>query len=67
VNALGRHAAAGLAAAALCLGAGAAPALADSIAYVKDGDVWLATPDGARRQQVTHRGSTPTSPSPTTA
>ena len=35
---------------------GAAPALADSIAYVKDGDVWLAAPDGSRTQQVTHTG-----------
>jgi hypothetical protein len=34
----------------------AAPAAADSIAYVKDGDVWLATPDGARQQQVTRTG-----------
>ena len=35
----------------------AAPASADSIAYVKGGDVWLATPDGARQQQVTHTGT----------
>ena len=35
---------------------GAAPALADSIAYVKDGDVWLAAPDGSRTLQVTHTG-----------
>ena len=35
----------------------AAPASADSIAYVKGGDVWLSTPDGARQQQVTHTGS----------
>src|SRR5688500_17785772 len=34
----------------------AAPAAADSIAYVKSGDVWLASPDGARQQQVTHSG-----------
>ena len=34
----------------------AAPASADSIAYVKGGDVWLATPDGARQQQVTRSG-----------
>ena len=34
-----------------------APASADSIAYVQAGDVWLATPDGARRVQVTHTGS----------
>ena len=35
----------------------AAPASADSIAYVKGGDVWLTTPDGARQQQVTHTGT----------
>jgi hypothetical protein len=34
----------------------AAPAAADSIAYVKDGNVWLATPDGARQLQVTTSG-----------
>ena len=34
-----------------------APASADSIAYVQGGDVWLATPDGARKVQVTHTGS----------
>ena len=31
--------------------------LDDGLAYVKDGDVWLATPDGARQQQVTHTGT----------
>ncbi|HEX8207096.1 MAG TPA: hypothetical protein VF587_13630 [Solirubrobacteraceae bacterium] len=34
----------------------AAPASADSIAYVKDGDVWLSTSDGSRQQQVTRTG-----------
>ncbi|MDQ4126144.1 MAG: hypothetical protein M3134_11195, partial [Actinomycetota bacterium] len=34
----------------------AAPAAADSIAYVKEGDVWLASPDGSRQQQVTTTG-----------
>jgi hypothetical protein len=34
----------------------AAPAAADSIAYIQDNDIWLATPDGARKQQVTHTG-----------
>lgn len=34
----------------------AAPALADSIAYVKDGDLWLSTPDGARQYRVTTTG-----------
>jgi hypothetical protein len=46
-----------VAAAALAISlAGAAPASADSIAYVKDGNVWLATPDGSRQQQVTTSG-----------
>jgi hypothetical protein len=35
----------------------AAPAAADSIAYIKDGNVWLATPDGSRQQQVTKTGN----------
>ena len=48
-------------AASLLLGAAlaatiAAPASADSIAYVKDGDVWLSTGDGARQFQVTTTG-----------
>ncbi len=50
-----RPIACGLAAASLLLAA-AAPASADSIAYVKDGNVWLASPDGARQQQVTRTG-----------
>jgi hypothetical protein len=29
---------------------------ADSIAYVKDGNVWLSTPDGSRSYQVTFNG-----------
>ncbi len=33
-----------------------APASADSIAYIQGNDIWLATPDGARKQQVTHTG-----------
>ena len=36
--------------------AAAAAAAADSIAYVKDGDVFLATPDGGRQAGVTHSG-----------
>lgn len=39
---------------ALLLATGAASA--DSIAYVKGGDVWLSTPDGARQYQVTTDG-----------
>src|SRR3954452_10703691 len=34
----------------------AAPAMADSIAYVKDGNVWLSTTDGSRQYQVTTGG-----------
>ena len=45
----------GAAAVVLALAA-AAPAAADSIAYVKDGDVWLATPDGSRQQRITRTG-----------
>jgi hypothetical protein len=45
-----------LAVCAATLGA-VAPASADSIAYVKGGDVWLATPDGSRQQQVTRTGT----------
>ena len=33
-----------------------ASASADSIAYLKEGDVWLATTDGARQFRVTHDG-----------
>ena len=37
--------------------AAAVPAAnADSISYIKGGDVWLTTPDGSRQVQVTHRG-----------
>ncbi|MFA4929525.1 MAG: hypothetical protein WC558_13485 [Patulibacter sp.] len=39
---------------ALLLAAGAASA--DSIAYVKDGNVWLTTTDGSRQYQVTDDG-----------
>ena len=35
----------------------AAPASADSISYIKDGNVWLTTPDGARQFQVTTSGA----------
>jgi hypothetical protein len=40
----------------LCL-AVAAPASASSIAFVRDGDVYLVTPDGAREHRVTSGGS----------
>jgi hypothetical protein len=42
-------------AAVACL-AFAAPAMADSIAYIKDGNVWLSTPDVGRQYQVTFSG-----------
>jgi hypothetical protein len=46
-----------IAAAAAALALACAPAaLADSIAYVKDGNVWLSTSDGARQYQVTYTG-----------
>ena len=45
----------------------ASPAAADSIAYVKDGNVWLSTPDGGRQYQVTDTAATATSRRPTTA
>src|SRR4051812_49998191 len=45
-----------IAASALLLLAGAASARADSIAYVKDGNVWLSTPDASRQYQVTSTG-----------
>jgi WD40-like Beta Propeller Repeat len=41
--------------AAACLVA-AAPAAADSISYIKDGNIWLTTPDGSRQHQVTTSG-----------
>jgi hypothetical protein len=34
----------------------AAPAAADSISYLKDGNIWLTTPDGAHQFQVTTSG-----------
>jgi hypothetical protein len=48
-------AAAALSALALT-GACAQSAAADSISYIKGGDVWLSTPDGARQFQVTTTG-----------
>jgi hypothetical protein len=45
-----------LAAALLLLVLGAPVASADSIAYVKDGNVFLTTPDGSRQFQVTTAG-----------
>jgi hypothetical protein len=45
-----------IAAAVVALAAGAPSAFADSIAYVKDGNVWLSTADGSRQFQVTTAG-----------
>ena len=45
-----------LLAATALLAVAAAPASADSIAYVKDGNVWLSTGDGSRQFQVTTSG-----------
>lgn len=46
-----------LAVAGLLTVAVAAPAAADSIAYVKDNDIWLANPDGSHQVRVTHDGT----------
>src|SRR4051794_16502224 len=43
-------------AALVVLACGAPAASADSIAYVKDGNVFLSTPDGSRQSQVTTAG-----------
>jgi hypothetical protein len=40
-----------------CLLVAAAPAAADSIVYAKDGNVWLANPDGSGQYQVTTDGT----------
>ncbi len=45
-----------LTAALLMTLAAASPAAADSIAYISGGDIWLSTPDGTGRTQVTHTG-----------
>src|SRR5689334_20860364 len=45
-----------VAAALLVLACGAQTASADSIAYIKDGNVWLSTTDGSRQFQVTSNG-----------
>jgi WD40-like Beta Propeller Repeat len=47
---------AALAAALIALAVAAGSASADSIAYIKDGDVYLTTPSGDRQFQVTHDG-----------
>jgi WD40-like Beta Propeller Repeat len=44
-------------AAALASLVAAAPAAADSIAYIKDHDVWVAEPDGSSQHQVTTDGT----------
>jgi hypothetical protein len=52
-----RNALAALAAGALLAAAGAAPAGADSIVYVKDHNVWVMAPDGSKQRQVTRDGN----------
>lgn len=51
-----RRLAATLAAASVAALMAAGPAQADSVAYVKDGDVWLSTTDGSRQYRVTSEG-----------
>jgi hypothetical protein len=51
----GRRALIGVLAAA-ALAVAAAPAGASSVVYVKDGNVWLTDPDGAKQYQVTFDG-----------
>jgi hypothetical protein len=46
-----------VAVAAACAGATTTAAHADSIAYVKDGDVWLMAPDGSHQHRVTRDGT----------
>src|SRR3954453_4361853 len=53
---LPRLAAAGAAAIALAAAAAAPAAHADSISYIKDGNIHLTTPDGSRDHQVTTAG-----------
>ena len=38
----------------------AAPAMADSIAYIKDGNVWLSTSDGGGQYRSHSEAATPT-------
>ena len=42
--------------AAAALAVCAAPASADSIVYLKDGNVWLSAPDGSQARQLTTGG-----------
>lgn len=48
---------AAVAALTLALGAPAAAEASGSIAFVKDDNIWLTTPDGARQRQVTKDGT----------
>ena len=34
----------------------AAPASADSISFLRGGDIWVACPDGPQQVQITHDG-----------
>ena len=53
-------AAAGALAAAAAPLAAANPAAADSIAYIKDNNIWLTSPDGSRQVQITRDGTATT-------
>jgi hypothetical protein len=44
------------AAAALSLRGAAASAQADSISFLRGGDIWVAAPDGSKQTQLTHDG-----------
>jgi hypothetical protein len=52
----GRRAKLAALAAGALLAIAAPSAMADSIVYVKDGNVWAASPDGARQVQITKTG-----------
>jgi quercetin dioxygenase-like cupin family protein len=52
----GRRARLAALAAVACFAVAAPTAMADSIVYVKDGNVWAASPDGSRQVQITKTG-----------
>jgi hypothetical protein len=54
---MSRNALAALAAGAALAGVTATPAAADSIAYVKNHNIWVMAPDGSKQRQVTRNGT----------
>jgi hypothetical protein len=54
---MSRNALAAVAAGAALAGAAASPAMADSIVYVKNHNVWVMAPDGSKQRQVTRDGT----------